>query len=369
MKVLITGADGFIGKNLQVRLKEESINVLTYVRSDTSSTLKDKISISDVIIHLAGVNRPDDISDFKRVNTDLTQLICDIVEHDELKLPIIFSSSIQAESDNHYGSSKKLAENALLKLAENYGNSVFNYRLPNVFGKWSKPNYNSVVSTFCYNICNDLPIQITDPEAKVSLVYIDDVINSFIKVIRSRTTVSGIQNMDIDPIYQVTVGEIAEQLYLFKESRNSLISEDVGQDFCRALYSTYLSYLKPEQFHYEVHVYTDERGRFAELIKTKHSGQFSFFTAKPGIIRGGHYHHTKNEKFIVVKGNARFRFRHILTNEVYNKDVSSNKLEVVETVPGWCHDIKNIGNEELIVMLWANEIFDRDVPDTIAGEL
>jgi len=366
MKVLITGANGFVGKNLQVRLTEEKIEFDTFTRNDTN--LESKVNRCDLIVHLAGVNRPENQSDFFTGNTDLTRSIVRILESKNLKTPIIYSSSIQAEKDNPYGLSKKYAEDSLSDYSNKSGALVYNYRLPNVFGKWCKPNYNSVVATFCHNTINDLPIQINDPRALINLVYIDDVVNEFIAVIKAAIkgeNLSNADNFEVKPVYQISVGVLAKQLKLFKESKSSHIIERVGTDLTRALYSTYISYFKPENFSYSLVKHEDPRGMFVEMLKTKDSGQFSFFTAHPGITRGGHYHHSKNEKFLVVKGKARFGFRQIATDECYELFTSGDEPQVVETVPGWSHDITNVGNDEMYVMLWANEIFDPENPDTV----
>jgi len=365
MKVLITGANGFVGQNLQVRLKEEEIDFVTFVRNDSNEVLEEKIKDCDFIVHLAGVNRPKNESEFAEGNTDLTKRITSVLNQLNLKTPVIYSSSIQAELDNPYGLSKKFAEDALNQLSQTNGNSVYNYRLPNVFGKWCKPNYNSAVATFCYNTINDLPIQINDPEAVIKLVYIDDVVNEFVNVIQCFSKGEPVINAEVHPVYNITVGDLVKQLALFKESKSTHIIERVGTDLTRALYSTYISYFKPKAFSYGLTKHEDPRGVFVEMLKTKDSGQFSFFSAHPGITRGGHYHHTKNEKFLVIKGNAKFGFRHIVTNEFYELITSSDEPQVVETVPGWSHDITNIGDDEMFVMLWANEIFDPENPDTI----
>jgi UDP-2-acetamido-2,6-beta-L-arabino-hexul-4-ose reductase len=366
MKVLITGANGFVGKNLQVRLAEGEIAFDTFTRNDTD--LENKVTSCDFIVHLAGVNRPESEVEFFEGNTNLTKSIVSILEANNLKTQIIYSSSIQAERDNPYGLSKKYAEDALIGYSNKSGALVCNYRLPNVFGKWCKPNYNSAVATFCYNTINDLPIQINDPSALINLVYIDDVINEFVSVIKATAngkTCSENDTFKVNPVYQISVGELAKQLQSFKESKNNHTIERVGTDLTRALYSTYISYFKPEQFSYPLVKHEDPRGMFVEMLKTKDSGQFSFFSAHPGITRGGHYHHSKNEKFLVVKGKARFGFRQIDTDEYYELFTSGNEPQVVETVPGWSHDITNIGDDEMLAMLWANEIFDPENPDTV----
>ena len=365
MKVLVTGADGFVGKNLVAHLSERNdVEVLRFVRGDDAAQLPALVGKADFVFHLAGVNRPQDPQEFQRGNTDLTQALCDAVRASGRPVPVLYTSSTQAEQSNPYGTSKRAAEEALCELAERHGSAVHLFRLPNVFGKWARPEYNSAVATFCHNIARDLPIQINDPAARINLVYIDDVIRHFIAAMDG--TLAGTPFVDVQPQYSVSVGELAEHLYAFRDSRNSLITEAVGAGLLRALYSTYLSYLPPERFTYKVPKYGDSRGTFVEMLKTKDSGQFSFFTAHPGITRGGHYHHSKTEKFLVIKGAARFCFRHIVTGEFYELHTEGETPEIVETVPGWTHDITNVGDNELVVMLWANEVFDRENPDTYA---
>lgn len=365
MRVLITGANGFVGKNLQVHLSERSdVEVLCFTREHPQADLQQLVAEADLVFHLAGVNRPEDPTEFQQGNADLTQRLCDALQESGKTIPVVYSSSIQALADNPYGASKRIAEEALLDFAKSSGAPVFIYRLPNVFGKWARPNYNSAIATFCHNISQGLPIKVNDPSAQVNLVYIDDVVESFLAVLDGTLTQSGF--VEIEQQYNVTVGELAEQIQAFKVSRKSLITENVGNGLSRALYSTYVSYLKPEQFSYNVPKYGDERGVFVEMLKTKDAGQFSFFTAHPGITRGGHYHHSKTEKFLVIKGKACFRFRHMMTGESYELHTSGEQPEIVETVTGWTHDITNVGDDEMMVMLWANEIFDREKPDTYA---
>jgi UDP-2-acetamido-2,6-beta-L-arabino-hexul-4-ose reductase len=365
MKVLITGANGFIGKNVAVHLGErQDIEVLRFGREDDLMMLGSLVRQCDFIFHLAGINRPQDPKEFILGNVDFTQSLCEAVIASGRKIPVIYTSSIQAEIDNAYGKSKLGAENALMDLAKKHGSIVHLYRLPNVFGKWSRPNYNSAVSTFCHNIARDLPVQINDPAARIKLVYIDDVINSFMTVMDASET-AGLF-VQVEPEYEITVGELSEKLHGFRASRDTLITDAVGIGLTRALYSTYLSYIPAKDFTYKVAKHGDPRGVFVEMLKTPNAGQFSYFTAHPGITRGGHYHHSKTEKFLVIKGDACFRFRHIVSGEFYELLTSGESAEIVETVPGWTHDITNIGDDELIVMLWANEIFDREHPDTYA---
>ncbi len=365
MKVLITGANGFVGKNLRVHLSERNdIEVVCFTRNDDVTQLPVFLEEVDFVFHLAGVNRPKDAAEFATGNAGLTEQLCDCIRASGRPIPVLYTSSIQAEASNLYGASKLAAEEALLTMARETQSPVYLYRLPNVFGKWSRPNYNSAVATFCYNTVNDLPIQINDPAALIRLVYVDDVIRDFLQLLETRP--SGVVRPEVAPEFSITVGGLAEQLSVFKASCDSILTECVGVGLTRALFATYLSFLRPEQFSYTVPVHADARGRFVEMLKTKDSGQFSFFTAHPGITRGGHYHHTKNEKFLVIQGCARFGFRHIETDETYELFTDGVKPEVVQTVPGWSHDITNIGDNEMIVMLWANEIFDRAHPDTIA---
>ncbi|MGM7317973.1 UDP-2-acetamido-2,6-beta-L-arabino-hexul-4-ose reductase [Idiomarina sp. ST10R2A5] len=370
MKLLITGANGFVGKNLVAHIDEmEDIEYVKFTKAHKAPELNELLKCVDCVIHLAGVNRPDNESEFFEGNTNLTEELLNILSEQPKPLPVIYSSSIQAQRDNAYGKSKRQAEELVKSYAEANSTPAKVYRLANVFGKWCEPNYNSMVATFCHNVARDLPIQINDTNAKVKLVYIDDVVKELIKA--ARDLVSGENKnaqtemlSEVLPVYEKTVGYVAKQLRLFKGSRDTLVTEKVGDGFVRKLYSTYVSYLPKERFSYEVPKHGDERGVFVEMLKTKDSGQFSFFTAHPGVTRGGHYHHTKNEKFLVIKGNARFGFRHMITNEYHELFTSGDKPEIVETAPGWSHDITNVGDEEMVVMLWANEIFDRDNPDT-----
>ena len=365
MKILVTGSNGFIAKNLiQFLFEKNEVEILKVHRESSEQELKESILSADWIVHLAGINRPLNESEFIEGNVTLTEKITQTLREEHKLTPIILSSSIQADRDNAYGKSKLGGEQALEQLHEEQGNPVYICRLANVFGKWSRPNYNSAVATFCHNVVNDLPLQINDANAIIRLVYIDDVVETFWNMINGSVSVD--QTFQIQPEYQITVGDLAKTLNGFKASRDTLITDQVGTGLTRALYSTYLSFLKPEQFDYSVPKYGDARGVFVEMLKTPDAGQFSYFTAHPGITRGGHYHHTKTEKFLVIKGKALFKFKHIVTGEFYELETQGDEPRIVETVPGWTHDITNIGNDEMIVMLWANEIFDRNKPDTYA---
>ncbi|MDZ3798462.1 MAG: NAD-dependent epimerase/dehydratase family protein [Xanthomonadales bacterium] len=366
MKILVTGADGFIGKNLCVSLAEQAgFEVLPVVRATDPAALESKVAQADAVIHLAGVNRPQDPAEFAAGNADFTARLCQALLATGRPIPVAFASSIQADRDNPYGLSKRAAEDHLRRYAEASGAPVALYRLANVFGKWSRPDYNSAVATFCHNIARGLPIQVNDAAAPLRLVYIDDVVAELLRFLADPG--SGVGLRQAGPVYATTVGELARQIEAFKDVRASLVTERVGTGLVRALYATYVSFLPPQAFSYSVPKYGDARGVFVEMLKTPDCGQFSFFTAHPGITRGGHYHHSKTEKFLVIKGAARYRFRHLLTDEVFEVDSRGDEPLVVETIPGWAHDITNIGDDELVVMLWANEIFDRQNPDTIAS--
>ena len=367
MTVLVTGSEGFIGKNLVVKLAERSIDFVCFNRQQSIHELPKLLENADFVFHLAGVNRPVDPDEFDKQNRGFTMAVCEAIQKTGRVIPVVFTSSIQADANNAYGMSKKFAEDALIRLNTATQAPVYLYRLPNVFGKWAKPKYNSVVATFCHNIAQGLPIRIDDPNKILPLLYIDDLLESFLNALES--TQPGILRPVVKPEYSISVGDLARQIEAFRHSRDTLISEQVGDGLSRALYATYLSYLKSEQFAYPVPNYDDSRGRFVEMLKTKNSGQVSFFTAHPGITRGGHYHHTKSEKFLVLQGVAKFRFRNILSNETFELTVDSLNPKIVDTIPGWTHDITNSGENELIVMLWASEVFDRGKPDTINSKV
>lgn len=370
MKVLITGANGFIAKTLLIRIGElTGYSVVLFTRSNTVSELPALLDGVDAVIHLAGINRPETEDEFTTGNAELTQALCDAIALKTNKPTVVLASSTQAMQDNAYGRSKLAAEQAVRELGNTHGVRTFIYRLPNVFGKWCKPNYNSVVATFCHNIAQDLPIQINDAKRILNLVYVDDVVNTFLDTISKQFSNTDAIDQVVKPEYTITLGGLASQIQAFNDSRSSGITEPVGTGLVRALYSTYISYLKPQQFSYPLVKHADPRGEFVEMLKTQDSGQFSYFTAFPGITRGGHYHHTKTEKFLVIRGEARFKFRHMVTDERFEQITNGDNPTIVETIPGWTHDITNIGEAEMIVMLWANEIFDRQKPDTINSPL
>jgi UDP-2-acetamido-2,6-beta-L-arabino-hexul-4-ose reductase len=348
--------------------------VVCFARSDDLAQLPALLQDVDFVVHLAGVNRPQDPQEFVSGNVELTVALCravgEVAATTGKKVPVVYTSSTQADRENAYGASKLGAENALFALQREQGVPVHVFRLPNVFGKWCKPNYNSAVATFCHNIARGLPIQVNDPAAPVTLVYVDDVIERFVQLLDGADAAVDVDGFaTVGPQYTTTVGELARWVQTFKDSRTTLMTERVGTGLVRALYATYVSYLPVESFTYTVPQHGDPRGVFVEMLKTPDAGQFSYFTAHPGITRGGHYHHSKTEKFLVIKGQARFKFRHMQTGQTHELVTTGDQAEVVETVPGWTHDITNIGAEEMVVMLWANEVFDRARPDTFACPL
>jgi len=368
MRILITGSEGFIGSNLSIRLREAGyLDVVGISETTPRTDLVKALEATDFVFHLAGVNRPKDEREFVEGNVDFTAELCSILTEIRRPTPVAFTSSIQAVLDNPYGLSKRAAEEVLLAYSLSLGAPVFLFRLPNVFGKWSRPNYNSVVATFCHNISRGLSIKMNDPNASLRLVYVDDVIAAFLHLLESPNLPGGF--IETSPTYDTTVGEVARILQEFSESRGSLMTPRVGTGMVRALYSTYLSHLPPESFSYGVKCHVDPRGEFVEMLKTPDCGQFSYFTAHPGVTRGDHYHHSKTEKFMILRGSAQFRFRHILSGEFHEFIAKGGEGRIIETVPGWTHNITNIGQDELIVMLWANEIFDPSKPDTIPMRL
>lgn len=366
LRVVVTGGDGFIGRNLRVHLHELGYRDVVNVEQDTSTTeLRSAVETVGFVFHLAGVNRPTEMSEFDTRNRGFTATLCDALRETGRRVPLAYTSSTQALLDNPYGRSKRAGEVEVERFGADTGSPVFVFRLTNVFGKWCRPNYNSAVATFCHNIARGLPITVIDPSAPLRLVYVDDVVEAMAGLLRLADATSGA--VEVEPVHSTTVGEVATLLREFAASRETLLTPRVGGGFTRALYATYVSYLTPEAFAYPLTRHADPRGVFAEMLKTPDCGQFSFFTAHPGVTRGGHYHHTKTEKFLVVKGKARFGFRHVVTDERHEIFVSGEESRVVETVPGWAHDVTNVGSDEMIVMLWANEIFDPQNPDTIAA--
>jgi UDP-2-acetamido-2,6-beta-L-arabino-hexul-4-ose reductase len=361
----VTGGEGFIARNLRARLRElghADVGVIT--RATGAGDFKSILEDAEYVFHLAGVNRPQDPREYSTGNEEFTRVLCRALATNRRHATVVFGSSTQASLDNPYGRSKLAAEQVLRDYAGDTGADVRVFRLPNVFGKWARPGHNSVVATFCHNIAHGMPVTVHDPAAPLRLIYVDDVVDAFVSVLANATAAN--QAAEIGPVYQTTVGDLAQTLREFADSRDSLFMPRVGTGLIRALYSTYVSYLPAPSFDYAVPCRVDARGEFVEMLKTPDCGQLSYFTAHPGITRGEHYHHSKTEKFLVIQGTACFEFRQIESGERHEVMVRGGEGRIVESVPGWAHNVTNVGGNDLIVMLWANEIFDRQRPDTIS---
>jgi len=364
MNVLVTGANGFIGRNLRAWLaRSPDLEVLTFDQENTSDELAAQLAVAEFVFHLAGVNRPQSEHEFRTGNVDLTETVCDGLRTAGRATPIVLASSIQVDLDNPYGTSKREAEEVVARYGETPGAAAIIYRLKNVFGKWTRPNYNSVVATFCYNISHDLPITISDPSRELELIHIDDVIARFMNEL-AQTPAPGVHYRTVEPSYRVTLGELAEQTRALRAIRKSLQVPDLENEFTRKLYGTYLSYLAGDDFAYNLTKRCDERGCLAEFIKSPTSGQIFVSRTLPGVTRGNHYHHTKTEKFLVLEGEAVIRFRHIQSAEVIEHHVRGEDFRVVDIPTGYTHSIENTGRGELVTLFWASEIFDPDHPDT-----
>lgn len=364
MKILVTGANGFVGKNLIAELSNRGYTDIYKCDIETTKQeLEEYIKNCEFIFHLAGVNRPDNEEDFMKGNFGFTSQMLELLKKHNNKAPIVITSSIQAELDNPYGKSKKAGEDLMFAYGKETGTKVMVYRLPNVFGKWCRPNYNSVIATFCYNIARDLPIKVNNPEVILKLVYIDDVIMELIANIENKGHIKD-NFYYIPTVHTQKLGDIANLITSFRESRENLLIPDMKDDLTKKLYSTYLSYLPDNDFSYQLKMNIDNRGSFTEILKSEERGQVSVNISKPGIVKGNHWHNTKNEKFIVVKGKAKISFRKVNSDEVFSYIVSDEKIEVVDIPVGYTHSIENIGNTDLITIMWANELFNPDKPDT-----
>ena len=364
MKILVTGSKGFIGKNLIAELRNRKYTeIFEYDRDTDPSLLNEYCREADFVFHLAGVNRPKEQSEFMEGNFGFTSDLLDSLKKHNNTCPVMISSSIQAELDNPYGESKKAGEDLLFSYGEETGSKVLVYRFPNVFGKWCRPNYNSAVATFCHNIAHDLPIKVNDPNVEMNLVYIDDVVNELINAIEGKEYKSG-EFCEVPVVHTITLGEIVDSIYSFRKSRKDRSVPNMADAFTKKLYSTYLSYLPEDQFSYDLKMNVDERGSFTEFIKTPDRGQVSVNISKPGITKGNHWHHTKNEKFLVVSGKGVIRFRKIDSDEVIEYFVSGDKMEVVDIPTGYTHNIENLGDTDMVTIMWVNEPFDPEKPDT-----
>lgn len=364
MKILVTGAMGFVGKNLVLELKNRGYeDIFCYDVNSSEEELEKYTKACEFVFHLAGVNRPKDQKEFMEGNFGFTSLLLEKLKKHSNKAPILISSSVQASLSNPYGESKKAGEDLIFAYGKENDVKVFVYRLPNVFGKWCRPNYNSVVATFCHNIANNLPITVNDPDVVMNLVYIDDVVCEFINALENKANKDD-NYCKIPVVHTIKLGEIAQMIKDFKKLRESLIVPDQENEFSKKLYATYLSYLPKNEFSYPLNMHVDKRGSFTEFLKTEEYGQVSVNVAKPGIVKGNHYHHTKNEKFLVVSGKASIKFRLPDSEEIIEYIVSGDKLEVVDIPTGYTHNIENIGDTDLVTIMWANEKFDPDKPDT-----
>jgi UDP-2-acetamido-2,6-beta-L-arabino-hexul-4-ose reductase len=421
-KVLVTGSNGFVGRNLCLALAQhKDVQLFRYDVDNTPEDLDKALVVVDVIFHLAGVNRPSNVEDFKTGNADFTESLCASLQRRGRTPLIVLSSSTQAALDNPYGVSKRQAEIAVENYARNCASILSSsslsprlcasalksciYRLPNVFGKGCRPNYNSAVATWCHNIANGLPIQVRDPNAVVTLVYVDDVVDAFINELNEWNELRGsdinaeaqIRGGDIGKVgqlesikkrendgnyrsisvtYTKTLGEITALIESFRDSRATRQVPDQADGFTKKLYATYLSYLPVDQFSYPLKMNVDARGSFTEMLKTPDRGQVSVNISKPGIVKGNHWHHTKVEKFLVVSGRGVIRFRKVdeckrkdaetqSGNDVLEYRVSGEKLEVVDIPPGYTHNIENLGDSDMVTVMWASEAFDPERPDTV----
>jgi UDP-2-acetamido-2,6-beta-L-arabino-hexul-4-ose reductase len=369
MKILVTGAKGFVGKNLIAELKNKGYtDIIEFSRETDKSFLDQYAKECEFVFHLAGVNRPNDEKEFMEGNFEFTSELLELLKKHNNKSPILITSSIQAERDNPYGRSKKAGEDLLFYYGKEAEVKVLVYRLPNLFGKWSKPNYNTVVATYCYNISRGLDIQVNNSNAELILCYIDDVLEEFIKALEDNPTKK--DDYCFVPItHNVKLGELAETIIGFKESRTNLSIPNMEDGLIKKLYSTYLSFLPEDEFSYDLKMNCDKRGSFTEFIRTPERGQVSVNISRPGITKGNHWHHTKNEKFLVVSGEGLIRFRKIDFDEILEYRVSGDKLQVVDIPTGYTHSIVNIGETDLITVMWANECFNPDKPDTFFLEV
>lgn len=362
MKILVTGARGFIGRNLIAYLRVRGdCTVIPFDIDDSPADLRAGLESADIVYHLAGVNRPQSEDEFETGNVRLTREICAALNGLGATPAIVMSSSAQAALDNPYGRSKRRAEDALHEFGARSGARVRIYRLKNVFGKWCRPNYNSVVATFCHNIANDLPIRISDPRRELELVYIDDVIEAFLAELPVQ---SGSNSCREIPSVRLTLGELAGRTQSFHEMRATLLAPNFSIRFNQQLYATYLSYVPDNARGRQLEIKPDQRGALAEFIKSEAFGQVFISRTRPGVTRGNHYHHTKTEKFFVVEGEAVIRMRHIETDHLAEYRVRGRDFQVIDIPPGYTHSIENIGAGELITLFWASEIFDPDRPDT-----
>ena len=382
MKILVTGANGFVGRNLCSQLRNiaegkarwydcpSDLTIFEYDVDSPKESLDDYCKEADFVFNLAGVNRPKDPAEFMKGNFGFASLLLDTLKRHHNACPVMISSSIQALLDNPYGESKRAGEKLLFDYAEATGARVLVYRFPNVFGKWCRPNYNSAVATFCNNIANDLPITVNDPSVKMHLVYIDDVVDELIGALSGKEHRNGLF-CEVPVTHHISLGGIVDLLHSFHDMHDNLEVPDFSDAFARKLYSTYLSYLPEAKTIYPLKMNIDQRGSFTEIIRTPDRGQVSINISKPGITKGQHWHHTKNEKFVVVSGHGLIQLRREGVDEQGNPypvreyEVSGEHIQVVEMLPGFTHNIINLSDtDDLVTLMWANEAFNPNRPDT-----
>ena len=364
MKILVTGAKGFVGRNLIAELKNAGYEDIYQYDIDTDASLLDKYTKEcDFVFHLAGINRPKDENEFMTGNFGFTSRLTDSLKRNNNKATLLVTSSIQAQRDNPYGKSKKAGEDVIFQHSRSMSSKVCIYRLPNLFGKWSRANYNTVVATFCHNIARDIPIQINDPDTLLTLCYIDDVVEEFIRALNGDPTRQG-KHCKVPVEYQIKLGDLADRIASFKKSRDDLLIANMQDSLTKKLYSTYLSFLSNDDFAYDLKMNADDRGSFTEILKTEDRGQVSVNISKPGIIKGNHWHHTKNEKFLVVSGKGVIRFRQVGSDDIIEYNVSGDKMQVVDIPVGYTHQIENVGDTDMVTIIWANECFDPSNTDT-----
>ena len=367
MNILITGARGFMGKNLRSALTGRCGDAHRLILLDMPHTEEELLAAAaeaDFVFHLAGVNRPTDPADFQKGNADFTRQLLTLLKERGKRPPVLLSSSIQAALENPYGQSKLSAEQAVADYGRETGSAAYLYRLPNVFGKWSRPNYNSAVATFCHNVARGLPITVNDPSVTLRLVYIDDVVEEFLRAMEGQPHREG-DWCAVQPVHEVNLGHMAELIQSFPALRDSLTAPDQSDPLVKKLYATYLSFLPPEDFSRPTVTHADQRGSFTELLHMGSRGQVSLNVSRPHITKGDHWHQTKHEKFIVLQGEGVIRFRKVGDSTVIAYKVSGENLTVVDIPTGYTHSIENTGDTDMLTLMWANEVFDPAHPDTL----
>lgn len=367
MNILVTGSKGFLASNLISRLKEKkNINILYFNRSTKKNLLEKYVKISEVIFHLAGQNRSKFKKDFSINNIELTKKICKLIKINNLKTKLVFASSTQVSNDSIYGKSKLECENCIIHFAKKTNSQYFIFRIPNVFGKWCRPNYNSVVATFCYNIARNKKIILKNESQKITLVYIDDLIDQFLGIIKHKVSKNNkkIKFIRINKVYKITPERLSRVLFQMKKNHGYFFIKKINNEFLLKLYSTFLTYFPKNLFFYSLKKNQDDRGNFSEFLKFPNFGQISYFSINKKKTRGGHYHHKKVEKFVFLNGRVKITYINIMNKKKITFRISANENKVIETIPGWAHNIKNVSNQTVVGVVWSNEIFDSSKPDT-----